>query len=296
LNRRQRRRLAHAAKKLQSTGQMSQLPRTTNTAPPAQPLSPPRRSLWKILGIGNLAVLLGIPASLIGIYTLRTQLSVTPSPDTVAGGPVPYTSPFIAINNGLLGLSDVNANCTPNKLVFTNGDIVVAPRMLKTTSDPVRSKLEAGEQFTFLCGRVASLFETASEHVFVIGDPSSSDSKVLRTEFDNSTHRPKLVNGNIPPRKDTHGPFRERSTAKLIPIFQADVRIDIRERASLIWFSSVKSFRFTTKPTDDGKLKWFPASLSDPPIANRGEGLAIILSSDPNDPYFQLSPGKQAPF
>jgi hypothetical protein len=282
MNSRQKKKLLHVVRKLPA---IERLADTTHTAPPAQPVPPPKTSRWKMFGIGELSILLGIPASLIGLYTLRTAVAVSPATDSVPG-PAPYNSLFIATNNGLLSLDGVNANCFPIKLVYANGDSLVAPRMLKTTSDPIRSKLGSGEQFTFLCGRIAFLFETPTEHVFVLGDPSSSDCKVLRTKFDPATHQPVLVHGKISGATNTRGPFEERFTARQIPVFQADLRIDIKERPPLIWFDSTKSFRFITRTTAEHSLKWFPAALADPPIPRHGAGLELVLSSDPKDPGF----------
>jgi hypothetical protein len=187
---------------------------------------------------------------------------------------------FVATNGGMLSLHDVNVNCVPQKLVFENGDSIVAPHLLKTTADPARSTLSSNEQFTFQCGRLVSLFETSTEHVFVIGDASRPDSTILRTKWDASTNQPVMDDGKLPPSPAEHGPFKEQAFSREIPLFQADMVLNIKSRPPFKWWSSITPVRFIARRIHDGTTAWLPVSLSDPTIPNRGAGLQLLLSSD----------------
>jgi hypothetical protein len=164
--------------------------------------------------------------------------------------------------------------------VFENGDSIVAPHLLKTTADPVRSILASNEQFTFQCGRLVSLFETSTEHVFVIGDASRPDSTILRTRWDASTNQPVMNDDNLPPSPGEHGPFKELTIAKEIPLFQADMVVNVKGRPAFRWWASITPIRFISRRTAESTTAWFPASMSDPTIPNHGAGLQLLLSSD----------------
>jgi hypothetical protein len=226
------------------------------------------------------ATVIGVPAALIGIYTLRTIVTAAPAPQSLSSCAA-YCTLFIATNGGMLPLHDVNVNCVPQKIVFENGDSIVAPHLLKTTADPVRSTLSSNEQFTFQCGRLVSVFETSTEHVFVIGDASKPDSAIIRTKWDRATNRPAMSDGKLSQSPPEHGPFRERVFAREIRLFQADMVLNVKSRPVFLWWSSITPIRFIARRMPDSTTAWLPASMSDPSIPNRGAGLQLLLSSNP---------------
>jgi hypothetical protein len=278
MSRKQKRALQHAARKTSVRKTAPKPPDTAHTTPPPPPPSPPGKSPWRLFAFGNVVAVIGLVAAIIGIYTLRTIITAAPSQSLSQSSP--YWTLFVATNGGMLSLHDVNVNCVPQKLVFINGDSIVAPHILKTTADPVRSTLASNEQFTFQCGRAVSLFETSTEHVFVIGDASKPDSEILRMKWDASTNQPVMNNGKLPPFPKEHGPFKDLAFAREIPLFQADMVLNVKSRPPFKWWSSITPIRFISRRIHDGTTAWFPASLSDPTIPNHGAGLQLLLSSD----------------
>lgn len=278
MNSRQKRAIAHAARKLikakpKLPDDDHPHPKLTATQPghtgatltpePIIPLEPPRKQNWwqskTYVYVSTFVMGSGLIAFAISLYAMRPIITV--SNPSLLDPHDPYSVRFTVVNAGQLDIPSIEVNCLDNRIAFAGNspNAPDEPRMedhifQAPTLRPIPylrvSKLSPGDSFDAPCPQFVRAFVTNAHFV----------------NASRETHHMQYVIGNVfkPPRN-----IEEKiNSATERAVVEADITLVIKFRFPFLFTTGERRFRFITKKTRDGNFIWIHIAGDGKPIGH----------------------------